>query len=100
MWKPMSIDFAIAAPSEEAGERIAAEARRLGFSVKVVPDACDEEPDASSWSCYCTKTMIPAYDALLQVQRQLDDIAAPWGGWSDGWGTFGNGPNSRGDTPS
>ena len=44
MSKPMSIDFAIAAPSEDAGERIAAEARRLGFSVKVVPDACDEEP--------------------------------------------------------
>jgi regulator of RNase E activity RraB len=100
MSKPMSIDFAIAAPSEDSGERIAAEARRLGFSVKVVPDACDEEPDASSWSCYCTKTMIPAYDALLDVQRQLNDIATPWGGWSDGWGTFGNGPSSRGDTPS
>src|SRR5262245_8764946 len=75
---PMEIDFAVAVPSQEAGERVAAEARRLGFVVKLTADACDEKPDASSWSCYCTKSMVPAYDALLKVQQQLDEIAAPW----------------------
>jgi regulator of RNase E activity RraB len=100
MSRPMEIDFAVAVPSQAAGERVAAEAKRLGFTVKLVPDACEEEPDASSWSCYCTKTMVPEYDSLLDVQRQLNDIAAPCGGWSDGWGTFGNGPKRGGKVPS
>jgi hypothetical protein len=39
--------------------------------------------------------MVPEYNALLTVQRELDDIAQPFGGWSDGWGTFGNAPSKE-----
>lgn len=92
MTKPMEIDFVVAVPSREAGDQVAQHARRLGFRVDLVADAHEEEPDATSWSCYCTKSMVPDYDALLAVQRELDGIAKPWGGWSDGWGTFGNAP--------
>ena len=92
MSRPMDIDFAVAVPTQEAGERVAEQAKRLGFRVDLVADAHEEEPDATSWSCYCTKTMVPEYSALLSVQRELDDIAQPFGGWSDGWGTFGNAP--------
>jgi len=97
MAKQMEIDFAVAAPDEAAGRRIADEAGRLGYRVRLVPDADPEEPDATSWSCYCSKTMVPDYEAILAVQRELDDLATPFGGWSDGWGTFGNVDGSRGD---
>ncbi len=90
MSKPMDIDFAVAVPTREAGEHVAEEAERRGFRVNLVADADEEEPEATSWSCYCTKSMVPDYDALLAVQHELDEIAKPCGGWSDGWGTFGN----------
>ena len=92
MSKPMEIDFAVAVPSREAGERVAEQAKQRGFRVDLVPDAHEEEPDATTWTCYCTKTMVPEYDELLSVQRELDDLSKPFGGWSDGWGTFGNAP--------
>ncbi len=90
MSKPMEIDFAITVPSREAGVAVAEHVRRLGFRVKLVPDADEEEPDATSWSCYCSKVMLAGYEPILAVQRQLDSIAEPWGGRSDGWGTAGN----------
>jgi len=48
----------------------------------------DAEDDA--WDCYCTKAMLPTYDGVVEAQRQLDELSRPFGGRSDGWGTWGN----------
>lgn len=85
--KPMTVDFAIAAPSGSAARSIAEAVSELGFAVNIFHN---EETDRVS--CYCSKEMIPTYDALIRIQVQLDEVSRPFGGYSDGWGSFGNGP--------
>jgi Regulator of ribonuclease activity B len=86
----MVVDFAVAVPTEAAGQRIAQLARERGFSVSLTPDADEEEPDATSWSCNCSMPMILTYEAVVRVQAELHLLAKPFGGFPDGWGTFGN----------
>ena len=86
MSKPMDIDFAVAVPSEEAGNQVAHQVTSRGYRASV------ERDSSGGWTCYCTRSMVPAYDALMAAQRELDEISAPVEGYSDGWGSFGNGP--------
>jgi hypothetical protein len=34
--------------------------------------------------------MVPAYDAIIAAQAELNRIAQPLGAYVDGWGSFGN----------
>lgn len=91
MSKAMDIDFAIAVPDQDAGEAIAGRARAVGYAAKVVYDP-GEDPgeDPPSWTCYCTRRLVPTYEAVMGAQVQLDAISQPFGGYSDGWGSSGN----------
>jgi hypothetical protein len=84
--KPMIIDFAVAVPNRAAGKAVAAAASPLGFTTDVYHDV-----ESDTWTCYCTKTMVPRYDDIIAIQNQLDELSQPFGGKSDGWGSFGNG---------
>jgi regulator of RNase E activity RraB len=93
MSKPMDIDFHVAAPDEDAAREVAGRAAKLGYRAEVFFD--DEEADLDqeslpSWTCECTKTMVPCYESIVAAQRELDDAARPSGAYVDGWGTFGN----------
>jgi regulator of RNase E activity RraB len=85
--KPMNVDFMIACPDVASAENIAPLAEAAGYSVSI---SVDEEDD--SITCYCMRTMLLDYDALISCQDELDTIGRQHGGWIDGWGTFGNGP--------
>jgi hypothetical protein len=85
MTRPMEIDFAVAVPNEAAGLAVAKVVEGLGYRTDV---ARDEE--TGDWTCYCSRSMVPTYAALADAQRELDRVAKPLGGASDGWGTFGN----------
>ena len=85
MTAPMSIDFMIAAPDETAGLAIAKQASVLGFQTQV-----NQDSETGAWTCYCAKTMIPLYETIIHIQDDLDELAKPFGGYSDGWGTLGN----------
>ena len=92
--KPMEVDFHVAAPTEDTAEKIADEAEKLGYAVWVEFDDGSEEeleePVTEPWTCTCQKKMLLEYDAVIQAQKELDDLAKPHGGYSDGWGTMGN----------
>jgi regulator of RNase E activity RraB len=100
MSKPMDIDFQVAAPDESVAKRVAEGAAKLGYRTSIYFD--DEEADVEDsealWTCECTKTMVPTYDAIIASQAELDSIARPLGAYSDGWGTFGN--SSQADNPA
>ena len=81
----MEIDYAIDLPDEEAAKKVALAAEKAGYRAQVVYD--DED---GSWSCYCSKTMIPRYDDVIMEQELLNVLSAPYGGRCDGWGSFGN----------
>ncbi|MFP4356754.1 MAG: ribonuclease E inhibitor RraB [Phycisphaerae bacterium] len=83
--KPMEINFPVICPSQETALDIAAAAMEQDFDVDVWQDE-----ETSEWICECSLTMVPHYDDLLGIQQALDELARPFGGKSDGWGTFGN----------
>ena len=83
--KPLEMDFFIAVPSEGAGDKVALKARDLGFTASVELDDEDQE-----WTCYCTKVLIPEYSEIVKIEQKLDSIAKEFGGYADGFGTFGN----------
>ena len=83
--RPMSIDFFIAVPSEQAGLAVAEAAEKQGYRTSVEFDDEDQ-----AWTCYCTCEMVPSYLGLIVVQSDLEQLSGPHGGYPDGWGTFGN----------
>lgn len=85
MSKPMAVDFAVAVPNEEAGEAIARLADAQDFDTSV-----EQDTETGDWTCYCARTMVATYEAVVSAQRQLDELAAPHRGYCDGWGSFGN----------
>jgi len=93
MSKPMLIDFQVAVPSELAGESLGEVAKKLGYLVSVY----DSEKCKLPWTCECSTRMLATYDGVMAIQRELAELSKPFGGFPDGWGTFGNGPNGQPD---
>jgi hypothetical protein len=85
MTKPIEIDSFVDVPSQEAGLQVAESATLFGYRTHL---EYDEEDDA--WTCYCTKLMVPTYEAVCGAQTELDGLSSHVGGRSDGWGTEGN----------
>src|SRR5215831_15775762 len=85
MTRAMDIDFAVAVPDESSALAVARLAEGMGYRLSVVRD-----DESGSWTCYCTRSMVPTYAAVIAAQAELDRLAGPVGGASDGWGTFGN----------
>ena len=85
MSEPMEIDFFVAVPTEDSGNLVADAVRGLGFAVSVEQD--DETKD---WTCYCTKTLVPAYALVVSIEKELTKVAQPYGGHCNGFGSFGN----------
>jgi hypothetical protein len=83
--RPMAIDFAVAFAARDSGERFQTALAGTGFRVSLEQDA-----SGSTWTCYCTKTMLLTYRDVVRVQEELEELAAPLGGHADGWGTYGN----------
>lgn len=83
--RPLRMDFFVAVPDEEAGRVMAARVADLGFDASVEQDAETED-----WTFYCTKVLVPTYEAVVSIEFQLDSLARDIGGYADGFGTFGN----------
>jgi regulator of RNase E activity RraB len=85
MTKPMIIDFAVAIPDESTGKAIALKAIEIGYKTNVGQDL-----ESGEWTCYCSKAMFATYGDVINCQLELDKLAVAYGGFADGWGTFGN----------
>ena len=81
----MLIDFPVVVPDEIQANAFAAVAAELGYRVELY-----EHEDDSTWDVTCSVEMVPIYEELLRIQNELTEAAQPFGGYSDGWGTFGN----------
>ena len=81
----LDMDFFVAVPDESAGRVVAARAAKLGFATNVEQDA-----ESREWTCYCTKRLVPAFEIVVAIERELDALARDAGGYADGFGTFGN----------
>jgi hypothetical protein len=95
MTTPLLVEFPVAAPNEDAANRLLAAMLAEGYECRAEYDDGegeeldpDDEPLGPSWSVLATVRMIPAYDELIRVQADLDRIAEPLDGYSDGWGVL------------
>lgn len=80
--KAHSIDFHVAVPSEQSGRLVSEQAMFRGFRTELVQD----QPGV--WTVWCTKVLVPSESAISEIEAQLNELAAPYDGYSDGWGAF------------
>lgn len=83
--KPHNIDFFVALTGEEAGKKLQLLVEEQGFQCSL-----EQDSDTGKWTLYCTKRMTLNYQQLIDTQALLDKLSQPFGGYSDGWGTFGD----------
>jgi hypothetical protein len=84
--RPMYVDFQVAVPTEEAGNNLAKAAKKLGYKTKVYASNGCELP----WTCECSTRMLATYQCIVAFEQELGELASPYGGFPDGWGSFGN----------
>jgi Regulator of ribonuclease activity B len=85
MSRPMTIEFAIAAPDVGSAQAIAEVVSARGFD----PDIFIDDDDQAV-SVYCGKSMMATYENVVAVQAELNELCLKYGAECDGWGTFGN----------
>lgn len=83
--KETLMDFFIDVPDKNIGNIIAQEVKELSFKTSVEYDEED-----NSWTCYCSKSVFLDFNTIIDIEDSLDRIAKIYGGYSDGFGTFGN----------
>jgi hypothetical protein len=88
--REMEIDFAVDIPDQNTGLAFASAVNSLGFRTSV-----DQDSQTGRWTCYCSRTMVPTYDAMIAVQKTLGDIGRLYNAKPDGWGSFGNADGSQ-----
>ena len=97
MTRPRKIEFAVAVPDENAAEAVSLALRRNDYGAEIYYDEGERDetgciPDtgefAPSWTVYTEINMVPDYERIIEIQAELDRIATPLGGKSDGWGTL------------
>jgi regulator of RNase E activity RraB len=91
MSKPMYINFHVAVPSEAAAKALADVVYKLGYRVAVY----DSDECSLPWTCEFSTRMLATYEGVIAVQVELAEVSKGFGGYPDGWGTFGNGPNGQ-----
>lgn len=97
MSQPMLIDFPVDVPNESEANACAKAMTAAGYESRVEfdegepdydPETDDEEEFGPAWTVYAEVRMIPEYNEIVRIQADLDRIAKPFGGMSDGWGVL------------
>jgi hypothetical protein len=108
MSQPLDFDFPVAAPDEAAAIAIQQALAAAGYASEVEYDEgdaddgdedefgpddedemdADDEEVGPSWAVYVNLQMVPEYDEVMRIQAELDRLAQPLGGYSDGWGVL------------
>ena len=98
MTQPLNLEFSIAADGEESANAIGAALTQKKYDVEVVYDEGepieggeieeDDEEFGPSWSVYVKRRMVPDYNEIMRIQKDLDATAKPLGGVADGWGAM------------
>ena len=90
MTAPMVIDFPVVVPAETPANQFAAVASAKGYMVHLWRDG-----DDGNWDVICAIDMVPTHADVVRIQRELTELAKPFRGYCDSWGTFGNKPGGQ-----
>jgi hypothetical protein len=81
--KPQSVEFFVAVPNQATGEKLLPVLKGAGFN-----GFLEQDDETDEWVCCFSKRMLLNYSELMKIQKQLDQLSKPHGGYSDGWGVF------------
>ena len=81
--QPHIVDFFIAVPNQDCGEKILSEITKLGLNYEL-----QYEEEFEEWTCMCSKEMLLNYEDIVGIQKDLNEVSKGLGGYVDGWGTF------------
>lgn len=95
MAAPMVIDFPVVLPTEAAAQQFAVLAAAKSYAVQIW-----QHDDDSDWDVICAIEMVPTYADVVRIQAELSELAEPFGGICDSWGSFGNRENDKDDADS
>jgi hypothetical protein len=82
---PMKIDFFIEVADGVIGAKVSSDPALADFSVLV-----ERDDETGRWTCYCTKTLIPDYRAIVDIEAVLTAVAKRHSAGYEGFGSFGN----------
>ncbi|QDU31262.1 hypothetical protein ETAA8_64150 [Anatilimnocola aggregata] len=82
--QPMQVDFPVVFASLAEAQTFLPTARSHGYDVEI-GEIEDDQVDV-----YCVRTMLLTYEAVVACQHELNELSKPFGGFCDGWETFGN----------
>jgi hypothetical protein len=100
MSRPLHIEFAVDAPDDASARAIEQALQAQGYQTEIDYDEGESDEDGEfdpdddpeefgpSWTIYAHVDMVPEYDEIVRIQAELDRIAQPLGGKSDGWGAL------------
>jgi hypothetical protein len=98
MSQPLLIEFAVEAPDDPSAQAIEQALKAHGYETEIDYDEGEPDEDGEfdpddeefgpSWTVYANVRMVPEYDEIIRIQAELDRIANPLGGRSDGWGAL------------
>ena len=96
MSQPLEIEFPVAVPDEASAKKVHQAMARAGYDSHIEFDEgepdddgdADDEEFGPSWTVFANVRMIPEYDEIMRIQAELDELARPFGGNSDGWGVL------------
>jgi len=81
--RPREIDFFHLFDGEQAA---AAMAEAVRTTVETTGVVVEEQSKRGEWQVCTTVIVLPSYDNVTGMEKQLDDIARRFGGRGDGWG--------------
>ncbi|HYK75223.1 MAG TPA: ribonuclease E inhibitor RraB [Pseudoneobacillus sp.] len=81
--KPQSVEFFVAVPNKQSGEKLSQVLKNEGFNCFL-----DQDDETDEWACCFSKRMLLNHSELVKMQKKLDELSKPHGGYSDGWGVF------------
>lgn len=97
MSQPLLIEFPVAVPDEASANKALQAMTKAGYESRVYYDEGEPDYDPAiddsdefgpSWTVYADVRMVPEYNEIMRIQAELDRIARPFGGKSDGWGVM------------
>lgn len=104
MSQSLLIEFPVAVPDEASAKNSALAMTKAGYDARIEydegepdydPAVDDEDEFGPSWTVYADVQMIPEYNEIMRIQADLDRIAGPFGGKSDGWGVMFEGDSAE-----
>ena len=80
--KPHAVEFYVYLPTRALADKLSKKIQKEDFQVHVLSD-----PSGARWLCLPIKNIVPNAKALTSIQKHFNDLAQPFGGKCDGWGT-------------